>query len=151
MSVGGCLCALWAQGWGIYILLFVNFYWIYTANNRGIYVSWRVSVQPLGSGLGNVQFVIKTILFDIYCQQLGDICQLGGVCTYFLGILNLSFCASVFVLGLAICLYLLIRCALMRMNSINSKKINFVDQHIVILDSYFSFLRMDKTKWDEQL
>ena len=30
------------------------------------------------------------------------------------------------------------------------KKINFFDQNIVILDSYFSFLRMDKTKWDEQ-
>ena len=29
-------------------------------------------------------------------------------------------------------------------------KINFFDQNIVILDSYFSFLRMDKTKWDEQ-
>ena len=39
----------------------------------------------------------------------------------------------------------------MRMNRINRKqKINFFDQNIVILDSYFSFLRMDKTKWDEQ-
>ena len=61
------------------------------------------------------------------------------------------FCASVFVLGLATCLYLLIRCALMSITRINSKKkINVVDQNVVILDSYFSFLRMDKTKWDEQ-
>ena len=29
------------------------------------------------------------------------------------------------------------------------KKSTFFDQNIVILDSYFSFLRMDKTKWDE--
>ena len=38
------------------------------------------------------------------------------------------------------------RCASKRMNPINSKKINFFDQNIVILDSYFSFLGMDKTK-----
>ena len=49
-------------------------------------------------------------------------------------------------LGLVIRLYLL-----MRMNRINSKKKStFFDQNIVILDSYFSFLTMDKTNWDEQ-
>ena len=32
MSVAEFTCALWAQGWGIYI----NFYWIYSANNWGI-------------------------------------------------------------------------------------------------------------------
>ena len=36
-----------------------------------IYVSWRVSVNPLGAGLGNVNFVL-----DINCQHVGNIIQL---------------------------------------------------------------------------
>ena len=40
---------------------------------------------------------------------------------------------------------------IIRMNRINSKKkSSFLDQNFVILDFKFSFLRMDKTKWDEQ-
>ena len=83
MPVGGYLCALWAQGWGIYIFLFVLLYWIYTANNLGIYVSCSVSVHPLGTGLGNIQFVIYTFVLDIFGKKLDDICQLDGVCAPF--------------------------------------------------------------------
>merc|ERR1711911_472040 len=35
---------------------YVCWYWIYHANNWGMNVSWRVSVCPLGTGLGNVHF-----------------------------------------------------------------------------------------------
>ena len=38
-------------------------HWIYIANNWGIYVSW-----------------IYILVLDIFCQQLGDICQLEDVC-----------------------------------------------------------------------
>ena len=37
-----------------------------------------------------------------------------------------------------------------KLHQIEEKKSTFFDQNIVILDSYFSFLRMDKTKWNEQ-
>ena len=53
VSVGGCLCALWARGWGMCIFWNIHLYWIFTAKNWGICVSWRVSVRPLGAGLGN--------------------------------------------------------------------------------------------------
>ena len=33
----------------------------------GVYVSWRVSVRPLGVGLVNVHFVICILVLDIYC------------------------------------------------------------------------------------
>merc|ERR1712001_789088 len=33
---------------------FINWYWIYSANIWGMYVSWRVSVRPSGAGLGNM-------------------------------------------------------------------------------------------------
>ena len=45
-----------------------------------IYVSWRVYLRPSCSGSGNMHFVIFTLVLDICCQQLGDICQLEGVC-----------------------------------------------------------------------
>ena len=61
MSVAECLCALWAQGWGIYIHL----YWIYTSNNWEIYVSFKVSVRPLGPGFGNIHYIIPTFVLDI--------------------------------------------------------------------------------------
>ena len=32
---------------------YIYLYWIYSANTWGIYGSWRVSVPPLGAGLGN--------------------------------------------------------------------------------------------------
>ena len=41
---------------------FMYWYWIYSANNLGIYVS-----------------LIHILVLDIFCQQLGDICQLEGV------------------------------------------------------------------------
>ena len=43
-SVGGCLCALRAQGWVMYIFLDMHFYWIYFANNCGVLFTWGVSV-----------------------------------------------------------------------------------------------------------
>ena len=41
----------------------------------GMYVIWWVSVCPLGAGLGNVHFLEYTFVLDIYCQQLGNMCQ----------------------------------------------------------------------------
>ena len=32
---------------------------------------------------GNIHFEIYTLVLDIFCQQLGDICQLEGVCVHF--------------------------------------------------------------------
>ena len=52
MWVVGFLCALRAQGWGIYIFEYIFWYWIYHANTWGKNVSWRVSVRPSGAGLG---------------------------------------------------------------------------------------------------
>ena len=52
----------------------------YTAINWVIYVSWRVYLRPSCSGSGNMHFVIFTLVLDNCCQQLGDICQLEGVC-----------------------------------------------------------------------
>ena len=40
-------------------------------------------MRPLGTRLGNIHFVIYTFVLDIYCQQLGDIYQLEGVCAPF--------------------------------------------------------------------
>ena len=53
MSVGGSLCPLRAQGWGMcifkrYICI------IYTTNNLGIYINW-----------------MSTLLLDLYCQKVG--------------------------------------------------------------------------------
>ena len=43
-------------------LYYIYLYWIFTANNLGTYVS-RIYI----------------LLLDIFCQQLGDMCQLEGV------------------------------------------------------------------------
>ena len=59
---GGCLCALQAQGWRMYIFKNVHLYWIYIANNWGKCVSWRVSERPSGAGLENVHFVEYTFV-----------------------------------------------------------------------------------------
>ena len=40
-------------------------------------------MRPLGTRLGNIHFVIYTFVLDIYCQQLGDICQLQNVYVLF--------------------------------------------------------------------
>ena len=42
---------------------FVYWYWIYSANNWGIYAIWRVSVLPSGAGLGNMQFLEYVHIF----------------------------------------------------------------------------------------
>ena len=39
---------------------FIYCYWIYFANNWGICVNWRVSLQSAGGGLGNVHFLEYT-------------------------------------------------------------------------------------------
>ena len=38
---------------------FIYWYWIYSANNWGIYVNWGVSLRPLAAGLQNVFFSKK--------------------------------------------------------------------------------------------
>ena len=38
-------------------------YWIYSANNWGIYAIWRVSVLPSRAGLGNMQFLKYVHIF----------------------------------------------------------------------------------------
>ena len=40
-------------------------------------------MRPMGTRLGNIHCVINTFVLDIYCQQLGDLCQLEGVCAPF--------------------------------------------------------------------
>ena len=50
-------------------------YWIYTVKNWWIYVNKRVSSRPLGPGLGKVHFLRYVLVLNIYCQQLGNICQ----------------------------------------------------------------------------
>ena len=52
-------------------------------NNWEICVSWRVSVRPLGAELGNVDFLEYKFVLDLHCQQLGNMCQLEGVCATF--------------------------------------------------------------------
>ena len=80
MAVGGCLCALRALGWGKHVSVeYIYLYWIYSANIWGIYDNWRVSVRPLGAGLGkrsigeHVSVEFHILVLDIFCQHLGDI------------------------------------------------------------------------------
>ena len=40
-------------------------------------------MRPSGAGLENVHFLEYTFVLDIYCQQLGKMCQLEGVCAQF--------------------------------------------------------------------
>ena len=35
-----------------------------------VYVSWRVSVRPSGTGMVKVHFLICILVLDIYCQKL---------------------------------------------------------------------------------
>ena len=49
----------------IFILQNIYWYWIFSANNWGIYVSWGVFVDPSATGLGNVHFVISIFVLDI--------------------------------------------------------------------------------------
>ena len=64
-------------------------YWIYTANNCEMLFSWGVSVCPSGTGLENahVSGLVNVggdyYILDIYCQQLWNVFQLGGVCVPF--------------------------------------------------------------------
>ena len=43
-SVGGCLCALQAQGWGIYMFWDIYLYWICFANNFGVLFVWGLYI-----------------------------------------------------------------------------------------------------------
>ena len=52
-------------------------------DNWGICVSWKVSVRPSGAGLGIVHFLEYTFALDLHYQQLGNMCQLVGVCAPF--------------------------------------------------------------------
>ena len=47
----------------VHYVIYIHWYWINTVKNWGIYVNW-----------------IYVLVLDIYCQQLGDICQLEVVC-----------------------------------------------------------------------
>ena len=40
VQLGGCLCALRAQGWVMYIFLDMCLYWIYFSNNCGVLFTW---------------------------------------------------------------------------------------------------------------
>ena len=53
---------------------FIYWCWIYSANNWGIYVSWRVSVRPSGAGLGNVHFLKNKFVLDIYLSHIVMCC-----------------------------------------------------------------------------
>ena len=70
--------------WEVVSAEYIYLYWIYSANNSGIYGSWRVSVRPSGAGLGKTCVSwIYIFELDIFCQHLGDIWQLEGVCAPF--------------------------------------------------------------------
>ena len=75
---------------------YINWYWMYTANNWGMYVNWidisvlymycqqlgdicqlEVVCAPFGHRVGECTLCdIYTLVLDKYCQKLGDICQL---------------------------------------------------------------------------
>ena len=67
-SVGGCLGGLQAQAWGMCI--FWNIHLIgYILQTIGEYMPFKIYI----------------LVLDIFCQQLGDICHLVGVCAHFGG------------------------------------------------------------------
>ena len=47
------LLDIWCQQFGEYMSVEYIWYWIYHANTWGMNVSWRVSVYPSDTGLGN--------------------------------------------------------------------------------------------------
>ena len=61
------------QQFGEYVSVeYIYWYWIYHANTWAMNVSWRVSVCPSGTGLGNVQFRKCLFVLEICCQQFGE-------------------------------------------------------------------------------
>ena len=59
-----------ASNTNMYITKYIR-YWIFSANNWAIYVSWGVSVDPSAAGLGNVHFVISNIFqLNFYRTQV---------------------------------------------------------------------------------
>ena len=105
-SVGGCLCALRAQGWVMYIFLDMCFYWIYSANNCGVLFTWGVSVCPSGTGLGDVHFLRYEFVLDKFCQHLWGVVHLGGIrfldmCLYW--IYSANNCGVLFTWGVSVC------------------------------------------------
>ena len=52
------ICVVWYWGGGMYIL-----YWIYTANIKWIYISWRLSGRPLGRMVGKCKFCNTFVIY----------------------------------------------------------------------------------------
>ena len=77
-SVGGCLCALRAQGWVMYIFLDMCLYWIYSANNYGVLFTWWGVCVPFGHRVGSLIFLRYVFVLDIFCQQLWGVVHLMG-------------------------------------------------------------------------
>ena len=61
MTVGGCLCALWALGWERFESISPSFDKVFLSHLEIAFFldSWRVSVRPLGAGLGNKKNIKK--------------------------------------------------------------------------------------------
>ena len=87
------------QQFGEYVSVeYIYWYWIYHANTWAMNVSWRVSVCPLGTGLGNVQFRKCLFVLEICCQQFGEYVSVEYICYFVNSVLvNFYFVNSILV------------------------------------------------------
>ena len=89
------------QQFGEYVSVeYIYWYWIYHANTWAMNVSWRVSVCPSGTGLGNVQFRKCLFVLEICCQQFGEYVSVEYICWYWIyhantWVMNVSWMVSV--------------------------------------------------------
>ena len=89
------------QQFGEYLSVeYICWYWIYHANTWVMNVSWRVSVCPSGTGLGNVQFRKCLFVLEICCQQFGEYVSVEYICWYWIyhantWVMNVSWMVSV--------------------------------------------------------
>ena len=89
------------QQFGEYVSVeYIYWYWIYHANTWALNVSWRVSVCPSGTGLGNVQFRKCLFVLEICCQQFGEYVSVEYICWYWIyhantWVMNVSWRVSV--------------------------------------------------------
>ena len=89
------------QQFGEYVSVeYIYWYWIYHANTWALNVSWRVSVCPSGTGLGNVQFRKCLFVLEICCQQFGEYVSVEYICWYWIyhantWVMNVSWMVSV--------------------------------------------------------
>jgi len=89
------------QQFGEYVSVeYIYWYWIYHANTWAMNVSWRVSVCPSGTGLGNVQFRKCLFVLEICCQQFGEYVSVEYICWYWIyhantWVMNVSWRVSV--------------------------------------------------------